>query len=248
MNRLLDAVPSGSYLVIAHPTKEVHGEVMEEAVRRWNEDGCLSVQGPCGQRSVRFSRPGCCSVGCQPGVGPRSGSLVERPQPKARTNDLDADKDRRRLRRPGRTAASVRSWSATSTQDRGGRRWGGACRGAQPYLGARAVARRQDDRWGDPPGARPLGLSGSSTPARDGRSLAGAGRGPSVALWAPHARRAPQAASGSGTGSSGGSSSGLTGASASSPSSTRTWRAWRASLRATDRVARLGVKRSLTFP
>jgi hypothetical protein len=36
---LLDAVPSGSYLVIAHPTAEVHGEAMTEAVRRWNEQG-----------------------------------------------------------------------------------------------------------------------------------------------------------------------------------------------------------------
>jgi O-methyltransferase involved in polyketide biosynthesis len=43
VNRLLDAVPSGSYLAIAHPTKEVHGEVMEEAVRRWNEDGSFQL-------------------------------------------------------------------------------------------------------------------------------------------------------------------------------------------------------------
>jgi hypothetical protein len=118
-----------------------------------------------------------------------------------------------------------------------------ALSGCSRHLGTR----RQDDRWGDPRGRRPLGRSGSSTPARDGRSLAGAGRGPSVALWAPHARRSPQAASGSGTTSSGGSWSGETGASACSPSSTRTWRAWRASLRAVDRVARLAVRRSLTF-
>jgi len=43
VNRLLDAVPSGSYLAIAHPAKEVHGEVMEEAVRRWNEDGSFQL-------------------------------------------------------------------------------------------------------------------------------------------------------------------------------------------------------------
>jgi O-methyltransferase involved in polyketide biosynthesis len=43
VNRLLDAVPSGSYLAIAHPTKEVHGEVMEETVRRWNEDGSFQL-------------------------------------------------------------------------------------------------------------------------------------------------------------------------------------------------------------
>ncbi|WP_322753735.1 SAM-dependent methyltransferase [Frankia sp. Cas3] len=39
VNRLLDVVPSGSYLTIAHPTSEVHGEVMKNAVRDWNEDG-----------------------------------------------------------------------------------------------------------------------------------------------------------------------------------------------------------------
>lgn len=43
-----------------------------------------------------------------PGVGPPVASSVERPQPTARTNDLDAGKDRRRLWRPA-TAASVRS-------------------------------------------------------------------------------------------------------------------------------------------
>ena len=84
--------------------------------------GSLSVRGPCGQRSVSWG-PGCCLVGCRSSAGRRAGSWVERPQPKARTNDLDAGKDRRRLWRPGRTAASVRSWSITSTQDRGGRRW-----------------------------------------------------------------------------------------------------------------------------
>jgi hypothetical protein len=39
VNRLLDAVPSGSYLVIGHPTAEVHGEAMEESMRLWNERG-----------------------------------------------------------------------------------------------------------------------------------------------------------------------------------------------------------------
>jgi hypothetical protein len=43
VNRLLDAVPSGSYLVIAHSTKEVHGEAMEEAMRRWDEDGLFQL-------------------------------------------------------------------------------------------------------------------------------------------------------------------------------------------------------------
>ena len=39
LDRLLEAVPSGSYLVIAHPTIEVTGEKMAEAIRHWNEFG-----------------------------------------------------------------------------------------------------------------------------------------------------------------------------------------------------------------
>ncbi|MGH3388728.1 MAG: SAM-dependent methyltransferase [Actinomadura sp.] len=39
MRRLLDAVPSGSYLVLTHPTNAVRGERMDEAVRQWNEGG-----------------------------------------------------------------------------------------------------------------------------------------------------------------------------------------------------------------
>jgi O-methyltransferase involved in polyketide biosynthesis len=39
VNRLLDAVPSGSYLAIAHSTSEVTGEKMVEAVRTWNKFG-----------------------------------------------------------------------------------------------------------------------------------------------------------------------------------------------------------------
>ncbi|XVV16183.1 SAM-dependent methyltransferase [Actinoplanes sp. CA-131856] len=35
--RLVDAVPSGSYLAISHPTNEINGETMEEALRFWNE-------------------------------------------------------------------------------------------------------------------------------------------------------------------------------------------------------------------
>ncbi|SNY74833.1 SAM-dependent methyltransferase [Paractinoplanes atraurantiacus] len=35
--RLVGAVPSGSYLAISHPTNEINGETMEEALRFWNE-------------------------------------------------------------------------------------------------------------------------------------------------------------------------------------------------------------------
>jgi O-methyltransferase involved in polyketide biosynthesis len=36
---LMDAVPAGSYLAVAHSTSVVTGTAMEEAVRRWNEVG-----------------------------------------------------------------------------------------------------------------------------------------------------------------------------------------------------------------
>jgi O-methyltransferase involved in polyketide biosynthesis len=36
IGRLVDGVPSGSYLAIAHPTIEVTGEKMAEAIRQWN--------------------------------------------------------------------------------------------------------------------------------------------------------------------------------------------------------------------
>jgi len=38
VDRLVDAVPSGSYLVVAHPTKEVNTQAAEEALRLWNEN------------------------------------------------------------------------------------------------------------------------------------------------------------------------------------------------------------------
>jgi hypothetical protein len=37
--RLMGAVPSGSYLAVAHPTLEVTGEKMAAAIRYWNEHG-----------------------------------------------------------------------------------------------------------------------------------------------------------------------------------------------------------------
>jgi O-methyltransferase involved in polyketide biosynthesis len=39
VNRLLDAVSSGSYLAVVHPTQEVHGEAMAETLRLWNQRG-----------------------------------------------------------------------------------------------------------------------------------------------------------------------------------------------------------------
>jgi hypothetical protein len=37
VDRLLAAVPAGSFLTISHPTTEINGEVMTEALRLWNE-------------------------------------------------------------------------------------------------------------------------------------------------------------------------------------------------------------------
>lgn len=39
VRRLLDAVPSGSHVVISHPTTEVDGDAMAEAVSFWNMEG-----------------------------------------------------------------------------------------------------------------------------------------------------------------------------------------------------------------
>jgi len=39
VGRLVDAAPSGSYLVIAHPTAEVDGEAVNKATQFWNKKG-----------------------------------------------------------------------------------------------------------------------------------------------------------------------------------------------------------------
>ncbi|WP_329908817.1 SAM-dependent methyltransferase [Streptomyces sp. SP18BB07] len=39
VRRLVNAVPPGSHLVISHPTTEVDGEAMTQAVNYWNEQG-----------------------------------------------------------------------------------------------------------------------------------------------------------------------------------------------------------------
>jgi S-adenosyl methyltransferase len=43
VKRLMDAVIADSFLVIAHPTTEVHGEAMTNAVRGWNEQGSAQM-------------------------------------------------------------------------------------------------------------------------------------------------------------------------------------------------------------
>jgi O-methyltransferase involved in polyketide biosynthesis len=54
VNRLLDAVSSGSYLAVVHPTQEVHGEAMAETLRLWNERGGAPIVARSRQELARF--------------------------------------------------------------------------------------------------------------------------------------------------------------------------------------------------
>jgi S-adenosyl methyltransferase len=44
VKRLLDALPSGSYLAISHPTAEIHGEAVDASMRHWNENGGTPIR------------------------------------------------------------------------------------------------------------------------------------------------------------------------------------------------------------
>ena len=54
VNRLLAALPSGSYLVISHPTAEIDGEAMKEAMRLWNQSGAAPIVARSRQQIIRF--------------------------------------------------------------------------------------------------------------------------------------------------------------------------------------------------
>ncbi|HEY2723081.1 MAG TPA: SAM-dependent methyltransferase [Pseudonocardiaceae bacterium] len=54
VNRLLDALPSGSYLALSHSTAEVHGEAMLEAMRRINESGATPITARSRAEITRF--------------------------------------------------------------------------------------------------------------------------------------------------------------------------------------------------
>ena len=43
VDRLVAAVPSGSYLVVSHPTMEVHREAVERAMQMWNSSGSAPI-------------------------------------------------------------------------------------------------------------------------------------------------------------------------------------------------------------
>ncbi|HEX5346029.1 MAG TPA: SAM-dependent methyltransferase [Pseudonocardiaceae bacterium] len=54
VDRLLDALPSGSHLVISHPTAEVDGEAIKETMRLWNEQGAAPIVARSRQELIRF--------------------------------------------------------------------------------------------------------------------------------------------------------------------------------------------------
>ncbi|MGH3888760.1 MAG: SAM-dependent methyltransferase [Pseudonocardiaceae bacterium] len=54
VNQLLDALPSGSYLVLCDPTTEVRPEVMREAVRQWNESATPPIKARSRRELIRF--------------------------------------------------------------------------------------------------------------------------------------------------------------------------------------------------
>jgi S-adenosyl methyltransferase len=54
VDRLLTALPSGSYLVVSHPTAEVDGEAMEQAMRHWNESGAAPIVSRTPQQLIDF--------------------------------------------------------------------------------------------------------------------------------------------------------------------------------------------------
>ncbi|MGH3854956.1 MAG: SAM-dependent methyltransferase [Pseudonocardiaceae bacterium] len=54
VNLLLDALPSGSHLVVSHPTAAIHGEAMDEAMRLWNESGAAPIVARSQRQLIRF--------------------------------------------------------------------------------------------------------------------------------------------------------------------------------------------------
>jgi hypothetical protein len=54
VHRLMDALPSGSYLVLCDPTTEVRPEVMREAVRQWNANATPPIKARSRQELIRF--------------------------------------------------------------------------------------------------------------------------------------------------------------------------------------------------
>jgi hypothetical protein len=83
VQRLMDALPSGSYLVLCDATTEVRPDVMGEAVRQWNESATPPIKARSRQELLRFFaglellEPGLVSASLwRPEVG-ELGALVE---------------------------------------------------------------------------------------------------------------------------------------------------------------------------
>ena len=54
VNHVMEAVPSGSYLVVSHPTTELGGEANAEAMRFWNEHAKPPITARTGAEIARF--------------------------------------------------------------------------------------------------------------------------------------------------------------------------------------------------
>lgn len=54
VKRLVDALPSGSYLAISHPTAEIDGDAMRESMRLWNEGGGTPIVARSRDELLRF--------------------------------------------------------------------------------------------------------------------------------------------------------------------------------------------------
>ena len=54
VDRLLGALASGSYLAMTHPTTEVHGDEVTEAMRQWNASGAAPICARSRQELARF--------------------------------------------------------------------------------------------------------------------------------------------------------------------------------------------------
>jgi len=54
VGRLLSAVPPGSHLVVSHPTREVHGDAVDEAMQMWNASGAAPIVARDPARLARF--------------------------------------------------------------------------------------------------------------------------------------------------------------------------------------------------
>jgi O-methyltransferase involved in polyketide biosynthesis len=74
VHALMDAVPSGSYLVIVHAPSDRHPEEMAEQTRRYNESGAERMRPRSQEEMLRFFR-GLELIG--PGLAPLSGWLPD---------------------------------------------------------------------------------------------------------------------------------------------------------------------------